>query len=534
MKTVTCFALLVIFCVLDPILIAQGVGGAQPYFSKHRASKIITGATPLPFPGAVTAKSNTLGDGPSIEWDSSVIQITNDSLDNFLPQIRSYGGNVYLMWDVGFNYFTVSTNHGVDWNPIMELNGYSPPFIWGMGLISANKSNIYYITEYDTFGIERKKCVWLRASSNKGVSWDSGRSILYGEPVSITSYKNKIIVAYSGAPADTTFLMHFTYSSDWGTTWQFVDTIIPLGSIVLKQIDSVLYLVKERNSYYDLGCPVSEVEFNSSDDFLETWSNNAVLSTQDCITSDMPALDSDTSGNVYVVWRDGKYGSITGWGGTIIFRRSTDYGKTWGPEKILTTRLTGMLPKISVDGSNVLVSWTDEDTSGGREIHKAHCRFSTNYGTTWSQEYDASDIRRSRWQVDIDGTTSDGYVYIVFASEDSIPGHVAQLFIRRGILKTSGIISYPPLFPQRMELIQCYPNPFNSSTEIRFRLSNYENIRLQIVDILGRVVATLADRNFQPGEHSIVWDASHVSSGIYLAVLRNGSSMLMEKLLLVK
>ena len=70
--------------------------------------------------------------------------------------------------------------------------------------------------------------------------------------------------------------------------------------------------------------------------------------------------------------------------------------------------------------------------------------------------------------------------------------------------------------PDSFELIGNYPNPFNPTTNIEFRVANASHIRVDVFDILGRKVATLTDQPYESGSHQIQWDASSISSGQYI------------------
>lgn|GEM_PF-6034800 len=65
------------------------------------------------------------------------------------------------------------------------------------------------------------------------------------------------------------------------------------------------------------------------------------------------------------------------------------------------------------------------------------------------------------------------------------------------------------------KLHQNYPNPFNPSTTIRFAFPHREHVTLKVFDVLGREVTTLVDREFIAGEHSVVFDAKDLPSGMY-------------------
>ena len=79
-----------------------------------------------------------------------------------------------------------------------------------------------------------------------------------------------------------------------------------------------------------------------------------------------------------------------------------------------------------------------------------------------------------------------------------------------------------------------YPNPFNPSTTIEFYAESNSNVNLSIYDLSGKLVETLADYAVSSGYHSIQWDASDQSSGIYIVQLKFDSSVHSSKIMLVK
>ena len=88
--------------------------------------------------------------------------------------------------------------------------------------------------------------------------------------------------------------------------------------------------------------------------------------------------------------------------------------------------------------------------------------------------------------------------------------------------------------PEEFALHQNYPNPFNASTEIRFRISTRTFVTLSICDIRGTEVARLANEERSPGDHTVTWDATGVTSGTYFCRLLGGDVVLVRKMLLLQ
>lgn len=93
-----------------------------------------------------------------------------------------------------------------------------------------------------------------------------------------------------------------------------------------------------------------------------------------------------------------------------------------------------------------------------------------------------------------------------------------------------------PLAPS---LSQNYPNPFNPETTIRFEVHQRESVLLEVFDIQGRKVATLANRSYTPGSYAVKWNGKDeagiaVSSGVYLYKILAGKFVQTRKMILVK
>lgn len=137
-----------------------------------------------------------------------------------------------------------------------------------------------------------------------------------------------------------------------------------------------------------------------------------------------------------------------------------------------------------------------------------------------------------------------GYVFTgwdgIFSNADSL------------VFKPSGDLNIRPMFadvtsidepdveshPSRIELIGNWPNPFNPSTEIEFRLGTQDlasvQVNLRIFDLLGREVATLVDGIMPAGEHRVTFDANGLSSGIYMIRLEANGEVITSRMTLLK
>ena len=86
--------------------------------------------------------------------------------------------------------------------------------------------------------------------------------------------------------------------------------------------------------------------------------------------------------------------------------------------------------------------------------------------------------------------------------------------------------------PVQFELAQNTPNPFNSSTTIRFRLPKSSFIILKIYDFLGKEIETLLNGQRQAGLYKVNWNAKGLPSGIYLYSIQAGEFAETKKLIL--
>jgi len=88
--------------------------------------------------------------------------------------------------------------------------------------------------------------------------------------------------------------------------------------------------------------------------------------------------------------------------------------------------------------------------------------------------------------------------------------------------------------PKEFSLSQNYPNPFNPTTVIRYSILSTSLVTLKIYDVLGREIATLLNEEKPAGKYEVNFDASRLSSGLYIYRITAGNFVDTKKMILMK
>ena len=95
------------------------------------------------------------------------------------------------------------------------------------------------------------------------------------------------------------------------------------------------------------------------------------------------------------------------------------------------------------------------------------------------------------------------------------------------------VINYKPVVKD-YELSQNYPNPFNPTTQIQFSIPKESKVVLKVYNLLGQEVATLVNQQLASGTYTYQFDASKLSSGVYLYKISAGNYFFTKKMTLLK
>jgi hypothetical protein len=97
----------------------------------------------------------------------------------------------------------------------------------------------------------------------------------------------------------------------------------------------------------------------------------------------------------------------------------------------------------------------------------------------------------------------------------------------------TGIEENAPI-PSQFTVLQSYPNPFNAQTTIQYSLPKQSDVTIDIFDILGRKIETIAEGTKPAGEHQVIWNASRQASGVYFYRIKAGDKVETKKMVLMK
>jgi hypothetical protein len=159
--------------------------------------------------------------------------------------------------------------------------------------------------------------------------------------------------------------------------------------------------------------------------------------------------------------------------------------------------------------------------SAGEEVTPVKWHNVDNYlAFTWPLEFDLSYTNTSLQTAGTDGMPI-GDVYHWF------PEQYSTAVEKRAVT------------PDDFALEANFPNPFNPTTTINYKLNTTGNVKLTVYNMLGKEVKTLVNQDKTAGSYSVQWDGTNnggakVSSGVYFYRLEMGNQAKMHKMLLVK
>ena len=90
------------------------------------------------------------------------------------------------------------------------------------------------------------------------------------------------------------------------------------------------------------------------------------------------------------------------------------------------------------------------------------------------------------------------------------------------------------IIPLEYSLQQNYPNPFNPGTTIKFSVPNQTKLKINLYNVLGELVQTIAEGLYEPGFYQTELNAQNLPSGIYIYRMESGESLQSKKMILLR
>lgn len=430
--------------------------------------------------------------------------------------------------------------------------------IWKTQLIDQHEGgqikSVHFVDEY--FG-------WVVGEGTTGFyrTTDGGENWIEGEFLFSSIF---FIDRYTGWATDDNFNNGIFKSTDNGATWVQKSSISSSnvyfievstgwaageGGCILKSTDGgETWLSKASGTtnnlncikFYDLNlgiCVGNEGTVLLSTDGGESWIS--------LVSGSINNLKSITFINSNTVW-------VAGSNGTILY--TTDLGTTWiSYNEVTENNLTSICfanentgwfggmngTMFKYEENNVPVEFISFTANENNNIVKLNWNTSTetnNYGFEIERKQDGSEWEKIGF-MEGHGTTTELQEYYYIDNINTL--RAKSLFYRLKQVDFNGSFEYSDVVevetvPTQYELLQNYPNPFNPSTVIEFSLPEAANVSLTIYNALGEKVTELESGYLKAGFYNYQWNASNVTTGMYIYELRADNFVSVKKMLLLK
>ncbi len=193
------------------------------------------------------------------------------------------------------------------------------------------------------------------------------------------------------------------------------------------------------------------------------------------------------------------------------------------------TSLKGITGLIPSDSLTTIFVWTDNRTSPGI--------YSQRFDTLGLALWDSNDIALCKISLGGLKLASDlrgGCILVGWRETDfTVRAQQVNKYGQLGEVLTT-VENITEQLPRQVHLFQNYPNPFNSTTKISYEIPSMAQVKLEIYNLLGQKIKTIIDEIQSTGRYEISFDASYLTSGVYIYQLRTNKTIYNRFLTIIK
>jgi len=158
----------------------------------------------------------------------------------------------------------------------------------------------------------------------------------------------------------------------------------------------------------------------------------------------------------------------------------------------------------------------------------------TAYITLENGDFEFIDVSDPYSPQSLGTYNSSGDVKEIAVSSTNSYLHIADYF-DYAILESLFVVGLPEIpGSTEMNTFTIYPNPVVSTIYLTFDMENEKSVNIRLFDVFGRNVKTLLNQQIGEGKHTLQFDASDLSQGIYFIKVNHGSGQMTEKIIIAR
>lgn len=495
----------------------------EPYIAVNPAnqSNIIAGWMRLRIDGKIWIATKASFDKGQT-W-SAINFMPHDTIINGSADVSiafHNSGTAYLSWinfrtspdTAGAVYLSKSIDGGLTWgNPSRVIGSadlsdlpFDRPWVAVDNSGGPNDGKVF-VTSMTAYWISTGHHIYLRTSGDNGATWSTIKQVdnTAFSVGSLNSSYGGISIGKDGRA----YIVYISYDTTTSPFVRFYSATTTNGGTTF-----------QRNV-------IGRAFISGGSGFTKAW----------CVSAN-PIVNN----NAILTWIDNRYGDYD-----IVISKTSNGGLTWStPLRVNDDAVNNGIEQDMVwadfsSSGKLAIAWRDRRLNGiGSTVpFDIFTTLSTDTANTFSTNYRVTTVSNPYFFVPqgnsfIGVAMSDSSIYMDWGDYRNSPDW--DIYFNRTDVPITGINLISSEIPSHFSISQNYPNPFNPSTVIKFQVANYSNVKLIVLDALGRELTAIVDEQLTAGTYEVNWNADKFSSGVYYYKLTAGDYTATKKMILLK